>query len=198
MNRLLCVVVLGLAATFMAVPALAQTVQCSQAQPVVTGLLEDMSKRLEAARLTNSAAAMRDAADDVQSTLLDIRAQLAPCAQMEAAAGDAHAGHAMHGAAPADPHAGMAMPGTPAGTTAPPVAAGTVAATLASGRQPVTSIGDLRCATTVDPKTAPRMPQGGRTYYFCSVEERAEFAKNPERYVPAPSAGAPAAPAHAH
>ena len=132
MNRLLCVVV-GLAATFMAVPVAAQTAQCSQAQPVVTGLLDDMSKRLEAARLTNSAAAMRDAADDVQSALLDVRSQLAPCAQMEVAAGNAHAGHAMPGIAPApqslqapqaaptasapvavDPHAGHLMPAQPA------------------------------------------------------------------------------------
>jgi len=191
----------------------------------------------------------------VQSALLDVRSQLAPCAQMEAAAGDAHAGHAMPGmapaasqappalqapqamrpvappaarttnadphaghvmpgaapssaagtaparpagVAPADPHAGMAMPAKPAGATAPPAAAGAIAATLASGRRPVTAIGELRCATTVDPKTAPRMLQGGRTYYFCSVEERAEFAKNPGRYVEAPPAGAPAAPAHAH
>jgi uncharacterized protein YaiL (DUF2058 family) len=78
--------------------------QCLQAQPTVTATLEAAVKRLEAARLTNSAAALRAAVGDTQAALLDVRTQLAPCAQMQAAA-DPHAGHAMPAVeqAPASP-----------------------------------------------------------------------------------------------
>jgi hypothetical protein len=67
--------------------------QCLQAQPTVTATLDTAVKRLEAARLTNSAAALRAAADDVQAALLDVRTQLAPCAQMQAAPAPAAPGH---------------------------------------------------------------------------------------------------------
>jgi YHS domain-containing protein len=66
-------------------PSAAQVTDCRQAQPVITGLLNAALKRLEDARLTNSAAAMRDAADDVQAALVDMRTQLAPCGEMQLA-----------------------------------------------------------------------------------------------------------------
>ena len=119
----------------------------------------------------------------------------------------------------ADPHAGMVMPGAtrpsaPAGTsgpvtspqsgatrapgaTAPPATgAGHAAMAMSSGRMPVAAVTELKCDGRVDPKTAPRMLHGGRMYYFCSVEERSEFAKSPEKYVTAPPSQS--APAHAH
>lgn len=67
--------------------------QCLQAQPTVSATLDAAVKRLEAARLTNSAAALRGAVEDTQAALLDLRTQLAPCAQMQAAPAP-HAGHA--------------------------------------------------------------------------------------------------------
>ncbi len=182
MNRLLCLVAVGLAATFLAVPATAQTAQCSQAQPVVTGLLEDASKRLEAARLTNSAAAMRDAADDVQSALVDVRAQLAPCAQMATSAPASAPGAQ-------DAHAGHVMPSTP--TPAPAASTARPAPPM-----PPTAITALKCGAPVDPKTAPRMLYQGQMYYFCSEQERAAFAKDPGTPATAPTQGT--APAHAH
>ena len=113
-------------------------------------------------------------------------------AQAKPAVAD-HSAHAM----PSSGTAGAA--GTPAapGAAGPPAAS---AGTLASGRRPATAVGDLRCASTVEPKTAPRMLHGGQMYYFCSAEDRAEFAKNPQRYVTAAPAvpGGQAAPAHAH
>src|SRR5687767_3845855 len=68
--------------------------QCSQVQASVTATLEAAVKRLEDARQTNSAAAMRAMTDDVQAALVQVRAQLAPCAQMQGAAA-APGGHAM-------------------------------------------------------------------------------------------------------
>ena len=284
-----------------AAPSAAQVTQCRQVQPVITDLLNAALKRLEDARLTNSAAAMRDAADDVQAALVDMRTQLEPCGVMQAATGapaghampatpapfapaartpatqpgaassppaaadphaahatsaapptstsrtpaaDPHAGMAMPGAArpaapargtasptparpgasnapAADPHAGMVMPGAtrpsapaPAGTsgpatppqsgatrapgaTAPPAAgAGHAAMAMSSGRPPVTALAELKCESRADPRTTPRMLYEGRMYYFCSVEERAEFAKSPEKYVNAPASEA--APTHGH
>lgn len=83
-----------LAATVLSAPAAAQhqghqppqatqATPCSQAQASVTAAIDASIKRLEDARQTNSAAAMRAATADVQAALLQMRAQLAPCAQMQ-------------------------------------------------------------------------------------------------------------------
>lgn len=239
-------------------PSAAQVTLCRQAQPVITGLLDAGLKRLEEARLTNSAAAMRDAADDVQAILIDARTQLAPCGEMQMAtttsqtspvgasvtvpttpqmpaqrapaaasprapaaqprstapvAADSHAAHVMPGvparqtpaassvsqpsASPApsaapvasDAHADHAGLSTPAPESVP---AGAARATAVA---PPTSIADLKCTEAPDPKTAPRMLYQGRMYYFCTEASRAEFAKDPAKYVTAPPQ---AAPAHAH
>ena len=74
--------------------AAAEVTQCAQAQPLVTGALDAALKRLEDARLSNSPSALRTAADDVESALLDVRARLEPCAKLSAA-DDAHRGHTM-------------------------------------------------------------------------------------------------------
>ena len=74
-------------------PSAAQAAQCTVAQASVNATIEASMKRLEEARLTNSASAMRAATDAVQAALLDIRTQLAPCAQLGTGAADAHAGH---------------------------------------------------------------------------------------------------------
>jgi YHS domain-containing protein len=123
-------------------PSVAQVTECRQAQPVITGLLNAALKRLEDARLTNSVAAMRDAADDVQAALVDMRTQLAPCSVMQAAATEAPAGQAAAPAragtpaaagtraagkssaapAPAAPHGGHAVPVAPAATSRTPAA----------------------------------------------------------------------------
>jgi ketosteroid isomerase-like protein len=69
---------------------------CAQAQAVIDGLLASATARVEAARLTNSAADMRAAVDGLQSVIRDVRTQLAPCATLQPAdpaAADPHAGH---------------------------------------------------------------------------------------------------------
>lgn len=82
--------------------------QCAQAQPVVSQLVTAAMARLEAARQQNSPAQMRAAVDDLQGTLRDLRAQLAPCAGLQGGA-DPHAGHAM----PNAPQTPAGAPGTP-------------------------------------------------------------------------------------
>ena len=71
----------------------AAVAECAQAQPRLLQTIAAADMRLEAARQSNSPAAMRAAMDDLQGALGSLRAQLAACAALQAAA-------------PADPHAG--------------------------------------------------------------------------------------------
>jgi hypothetical protein len=96
-------------------PAQVDAQACAQAQMVVDGLLNQMATRLEAARLSNSAADMRAAIDGLQGSVRDLRAQLAPCAALITA--DPHEGHLGHGTAPAS---GTATPSPATGTKKPP------------------------------------------------------------------------------
>ena len=101
-------------------------------------------------------------------------------------------------------HGGHVMSPTPqAAATSrrePTAGSGATTATLAalsSGRRPATAFSELKCDGRVNQRTAPRMLHQGRMYYFCSVEERTEFANDPGKYV----GNAPAsvgAPAHGH
>ena len=110
---------------------------CVQSQQQVMLAVDAANRRLELARQTNQAAAMRAAMDDLQSVLSAMRTALTPCATLQAAAmpaADAHAGPVMPGgstppvaatsvAEPAavDPHAGHVMPGAPpSAAPAPP------------------------------------------------------------------------------
>lgn len=163
-------------------PSAAQVTECRQAQPVITELLNAALKRLEDARLTNSAAAMRDAADDVQAALVDMRTQFAPCSVMQAAAAEAPAGQAAPAAvetpaaagtraiqpspaAPvaAAPHGEHAAPAAPAATSRTP------AATPArpSGRQaapPAAADSHAGHTAPASPaSSAATAPAGGRT-----------------------------------
>jgi YHS domain-containing protein len=147
----------------------AQVAQCSQVQANVNAAIDMVVKRLEEARQTNSAAAMRAATDDVQAALLQVRSQLSPCGQMQAPAS-------------ADVHAGHLTPGAPG--------------PAAAAQAPATSVEALRCSTAVDAKPPVWMFYQGRIYYFCSEQARAAFAKDPKRVIGAPAA--PGAPAHEH
>jgi YHS domain-containing protein len=154
-----------------AAPSAAQVTECRQAQPVITQLLNAALRRLEDARLTNSAAAMRDAADDVQAALVDMRTQLAPCTVMQAAAAEAPASPATStsrqpAAAPAQP------PVSPQRATAPAAAdshAGHTAPAAAASRTPAATAGrsstparsgppatDAHAGHTMPPASAPR------------------------------------------
>jgi len=42
---------------------------------------------------------------------------------------------------------------------------------------------DPVCSMEVDPANAPSATYQGKTYYFCSEDDKAKFQKNPEQYV---------------
>jgi len=49
---------------------------------------------------------------------------------------------------------------------------------------PKTEAKDPVCSMTVNPKTAAdKATYKGKTYYFCSKEDKATFLKSPEKYV---------------
>jgi len=49
-----------------------------------------------------------------------------------------------------------------------------------------TEVKDPVCSMTVEPKTAAdKATYKGKTYYFCSKEDKATFVKSPEKYVKA-------------
>jgi YHS domain-containing protein len=170
--------------------ASAESLQCAQAQPLVTRTIEAATARLETARQSNSPAQMRAAIDDLQGALRDVRAQLAPCAAIPTPM----AGHTMPGVQPpssapgmpamspggpppapgavapaaTDPHAGHAMTPTPAKD-----------ASQAKVMDPVTGL-------MVDPATAPKTTYQGQTYYFSSEEARKQFLQNPAKFIRKP------------
>jgi YHS domain-containing protein len=110
-----------------------------------------------------------------------------------AAATHQHAAPAPAARAPSRPaRAEVPKPDTHAGHAAE--SSGT-AAPAAAIPKAATTIGDLKCRATVDPKTAPRMLHQGQMYYFCNDGERVSFAKEAAKTAPAP---AKSTPAHAH
>jgi YHS domain-containing protein len=46
---------------------------------------------------------------------------------------------------------------------------------------------DPVCGMAVDPATAPKATYKGKTYYFCSTDDKAKFEKDPAKYVKPPS-----------
>lgn len=54
----------------------------------------------------------------------------------------------------------------------------------AAAAQPAKKVTDPVCGMQIDPATAAgKSVYAGKTYYFCSKDEKALFDKNPEKYV---------------
>ena len=163
---------------------------CVQSQQQVMLAADAANRRLELARQTNQAAAMRAAMDDLQGVLSSMRTQLAPCATLQAAAAPAAQdmanmpGHTMPAAAPA----AQARPAAP-GARAPGGAADALrpvtpsAAAPAANRMVMVQTAfdptKLTCTPKVDPGAAAKTTYQGKTYYFCSAKDRDEFLTNP-------------------
>jgi Cu+-exporting ATPase len=62
------------------------------------------------------------------------------------------------------------------------------AAFAADAPKKATEVKDPVCLMTVDPKTASdKADYKGKTYYFCSREDKETFVKNPDKYLKAES-----------
>jgi YHS domain-containing protein len=65
---------------------------------------------------------------------------------------------------------------------------GTAGATMGSGtaageKKAAGKVIDPVCGMEVNSATAPSATYAGKTYYFCSEEDKAKFEKNPEQYL---------------
>lgn len=142
--------------------ASAEVMQCAQAQMVVDRLLAVANGKLETARQSNSATEMRAAVDELQATLRDVRAQLAPCAKVQPAP-DPHSGHTMSGAAaPTAPMAPEMKPGATVPPAAPkPAAADPHAGHVSAPAAPTTT--KPAAAPTTKPSPTPADLHAGHT-----------------------------------
>ena len=159
-----------------------QVTACVQSQRQVMALVEAGNHRLELARQTNDAPAMRSAMDDFQTMLTSIKAQLASCAAIAAAV------------TPPDPHAGHATTapsGAPGGTAGSPVMrpGATPPAPGAARAAPPPQETAPTAPAAVDPHAGHTMPaQSGSP---------APAARRPARRPAAAPQAKPAAPASA-
>lgn len=152
---------------------------CARAQAQLLQTIDAANTRVEAARQSNSPAAMRAAMDDIQGALGSLRAQLAACRDLaKTPAADPHAGHVMPtmpqapgtpvmqpgstttaAAAPGtktpavDPHAGHTM--TPAPTAKPPASTAKPPATTKPTTKPTT---DPHAGHTMTTAPTPKQP----------------------------------------
>ena len=160
--------------------ASAEVMQCAQAQMVVDQLLTLATARLESARQANTAAELRAAVDSMQSTVRDARAQLAPCATMQPAAGAAmdHSKMPMGTAPPTTPapaatapaatpmdHSKMPMAAAPAAKPAPgakpPAAAPMDHSKMPMGTAPAAKPAPGAKPPAAAPMDHANMPMGG-------------------------------------
>ena len=178
-------------------PAAELVAACVAAQRHVSSLADAINGRLEDARQSNNPQQIRAALADLQAALVEIRTRAAACSPLQAASqpADPHAGHVMPGASaapavtkpgataapttpapkpakPADPHAGHTMP-SPAKPGQPPSKPAPESKAEKETIDPV-------CGKTVDPGKALSTTYRGKTYSFCSAEDRLKFIRNPE------------------
>lgn len=181
-------------------PAAELVAACVAAQRHVSSLADGVNRRLEDARQSNSPQQIRAALADVQAALVEIRTRAAACSPLQAASqpADPHTGHTMPGAPapqsvkepgataapttpapkpakPADPHAGHTMP-SPAKSGQPPPKPAPESKAEKETIDPV-------CGKTVDPGKALSTNYRGKTYHFCSAEDRLKFIRNPETHL---------------
>lgn len=148
--------------------ASAEMAQCAQVQPVVEHIIAAAMARLESARLSNGAAEMRSAVDNLEGALRDIRTQLSPCAAAAAAA---------------DPQAGHTMPGMQQPPAVPVPAAPMDHSKMPMGGEAKPGkVVDPVNGLMVDPSTAKKATYQGQTYYFSSEQTLKEFLQNPAKF----------------
>lgn len=181
--------------------------QCARNAQQARSAAQAAMKRLEQARQTNDAGALRTAIDDLSGALGFIQARLDACATPATApvpqgatpetpmvqpggSQPASAG-GMSGMSGMD-HSKMNMP-APSKPEAPKSAPDPMAgmdhskmghdmpspeATAPGGNVPSPA-----CKVPVDPKTSPKAEYEGKTYYFCSESDRQKFLANPAKYI---------------
>ncbi|MDQ2979616.1 MAG: YHS domain-containing protein [Acidobacteriota bacterium] len=119
---------------------------------------------LDDSRKSNDAVQMRKAMDAAQKSLAEMKEHMSGCMAMMENMGQMHGG--MMGEKGTKGEKGMMGGGM-----------------MSSEKKAAAKVTDPVCGMEVDPQAAPTASYSGKTYYFCSPDDKAKFEKNPETYV---------------
>jgi Cu+-exporting ATPase len=135
--------------------------ECRRHCDATAAKIAKASAAMEEAKASGDTGKMRAALDDGQKSLAEMSEHMTQCRKMMAMM------HSMGGM-----HSMMeGMHGGESGSKPD------------ASKAPATVV-DPVCGMKVDPKTAAAKAEyKGRTYYFCSVEEKERFEKDPQQYV---------------
>jgi YHS domain-containing protein len=145
-----------------------KTSQAGAACPHAQGMQASLDKAVKALELARQDPAGRAAQiDSALAELQAARKHMADCGEMAGHEGHEGMDPSNHGAMDPSNHAGMNHAGHGQAAAAP---AGKVT--------------DPICGMQVDPATAAaKATYEGKTYYFCSADEKEQFEKDPAKYV---------------
>ena len=125
---------------------------------------DETAAALARARQASSMDEMRKGIEEAESSMKDMKNHMSMCMGMMDKMGGMHGG--MMDGKGAKGEKGMMGGGM-----------------MSSEKKADAKVTDPVCGMEVDPKTAPSASYDGKTYYFCSPEDKAKFVKNPEPYV---------------
>lgn len=116
---------------------------------------DDVNTHLAEAKRAGTLVEMRRHVEMAQASMAEMEKHMSTCMQMMS----------KHGGMMGE---GKGMGGMMSGKSSSPATA--------------TKVIDPVCGMEVDPATAVKTTYAGKTYYFCSEDEKAKFQKNPEQY----------------
>ncbi|MGH9367130.1 MAG: YHS domain-containing protein, partial [Thermoanaerobaculia bacterium] len=148
-------------------------------------IIDRINRRLEEARQSNNPARMRAAMDDLQAALGELKTHqslsIGATASKEAPPEWTTPGSGQ--GAPAMDHSKMGHEmGAPAKGAAPPPKTATPHDST-KAPAPQGKLVDPVCGMSVEPKPELQVSYGGKTYYFCSTEDKEKFLREPGKYV---------------
>lgn len=146
---------------------------CAQHARQSAQIIDRINSQLEQARQSNSPAKMRAAMDELQAALGELKTHQSLCVDASAQAGS---GADMQGMDHSKMEHEMSAAPEKAPTTATPPAS-------KSSPVPPAKVVDPVCGMSVQPKAELEASYGGKTYYFCSAEDKEKFLREPAKYV---------------
>lgn len=145
-------------------------------------IIDQINSRLEQARQSNNPLRMRAAMDDLQAALGELKTRQSLC--IDAPASREIPAGAATPPAPYDMqtmdrsmmgHEMSAAPEKPPKTPTPPASK--------EASAPQAKVVDPVCGMSIEPKAERQASYGGKTYYFCSAEDKEKFLREPGKYV---------------
>ena len=131
--------------------------ECGEHHAAAMKASDDVSMHLAEAKRSTTLTAMRTHVEAADKAMTEMKNHMSMCMEMMNKEQGGMKGMGMMGSGAA---AGSSSPSTSASKVVDPV-----------------------CGMEVDMATGPSLTYKGKTYYFCSEEDKAKFEKNPEQYV---------------